>query len=284
MTQAAFHHTLSNPIMQIFLTLAVSVLILLLIRHLLERIVRRVVKSDKNTTKTEERRREDTLIRIFRTLSAAAVWIITIVVILGELHVNVAALLTGAGLIGIVAGMGAQNIIKDYLAGILIIAENQYGVGDIVSIAASVGGNVSGVVEDVSIRATRLRDLDGNLHIVSNGSAGVITNLSYKFAQVNVNVGVGYHSDIDKVEQIINNVGQKMMHDAPWSDNIIDPIHFLRVDDFGPAAIIIKSIGKVKPSTQWDTAGEFRRRIKRAFDDNDIEIPVSQLIAEQVKK
>jgi small-conductance mechanosensitive channel len=108
--------------------------------------------------------------------------------------------------------------------------------------------------------------------------------LSYKFAQVNVNVGVGYHSDIDKVEQIINNVGQKMMHDAPWSDNIIDPIHFLRVDDFGPAAIIIKSIGKVKPSTQWDTAGEFRRRIKRAFDDNDIEIPVSQLIAEQVKK
>jgi small-conductance mechanosensitive channel len=171
MTQAAFHHTLSNPIMQIFLTLAVSVLILLLIRHLLERIVRRVVKSDKNTTKTEERRREDTLIRIFRTLSAAAVWIITIVVILGELHVNVAALLTGAGLIGIVAGMGAQNIIKDYLAGILIIAENQYGVGDIVSIAASVGGNVSGVVEDVSIRATRLRDLDGNLHIVSNGSA-----------------------------------------------------------------------------------------------------------------
>lgn len=270
--------------MQIILTIIGVILAQFIFRQLLERVVRRVIQSHKYTDKSEEQRREDTLIRIFRTLSAAVLWLVTVIVILGQLQVNISALLTGAGLVGIIIGLGAQNIIKDYLAGILIIVENQYRVGDIVTIATSVGGNVTGVVEDVSIRATRLRDLDGKLHIVSNGSAGVISNLTYVFSQVNVDVGVSYESDIDKVEEIINRVGQDMLNDQQWAENIIEPIQFLRVDSFGASSIVVKSIGKVKPATQWETAGEFRRRIKRAFDKHNIEIPFPQVVLNQPKK
>jgi moderate conductance mechanosensitive channel len=269
-----------NVVVQILLTVIAVLIVQIIVQKVLARIVRQIIKEHKYASKAEERKREDTLIRIFHTLCAVAIWVIAIVVILSELHVNIAALLTGAGLIGIIVGMGAQNVVKDYLAGILIITENQYRVGDIVMLNAS-GTNVAGVVEDVSIRATRLRDLDGNLHIVPNGSAVVITNMSLEFAQVNVDVGISYDSDIDKVEKIINEVGSGMAKDEPWSENIIEPIQFMRLDRFGDSSIVVKSVGKVKPATQWDTAGEFRRRVKKAFEKHGIEIPFPQVVIHQ---
>jgi len=277
------HAFFDNAVMQIVLTIIGVLIIQLILRKVLERLVRGVVKGHRYASKTDERKREDTLIRIFRTLSAVALWTIAIIVILSELQVHIAALLTGAGLVGVIVGMGAQNVIKDYLAGILIIMENQYRVGDIVQLYAN-GSNVAGVVEDVSIRATRLRDLDGNLHIVPNGSAGIITNMSLQFAQVNVDIGVSYETDIDKVEKIINDIGDNMIKEKPWSDNIIEPIQFLRLDQFGDSSITIKSVGKVKPATQWDTAGEFRRRLKKAFEKHDIEIPFPQIVIHQPAK
>ena len=273
----------NNTYVQILFTIAVLLLAQILIRDTLGRVVRRIIRSHKYDTKAEEHQREETLVRVFRTLSATALWTIGVIVILAELHVHFAALLTGAGLIGVIVGFGAQNILKDYLAGIFVIMENQYRVGDIVSMTAGVSMPVSGVVEDISIRATRLRDLDGNLHIVPNGSAGIITNLSYKFAQVNIDINVSYQADIDKVEAIINAIGQEMAHEEAWEQKIVDPITFLRVDKFGDSAITIKALGKVKPAAQWDVAGAFRR-LKLAFEKHDIEIGLPQIIVHQAKK
>lgn len=276
--------TLDNTFVQIVATIAVVLLLQIVIRETLGRIVRKVVRSHKYETKAEEHKREDTLIRVFRTLSGVVLWTVGIIVILGELHVHLATLLTGAGLVGVIVGLGAQNVLKDYLAGILIIMENQFRVGDIVSMSAGLGTPVAGVVEDISIRATRLRDLDGNLHIVPNGSAGIVTNLSYKFAQVNVDVNVSYDTDIDKVEKIVNNIGIKMAEEEPWSDNIVEPIQFMRIDKFGDSFITVKSVGKVKPATQWDTAGEFRKRMKVAFEKHGIEIGLPQITVHQAKR
>lgn len=280
-----FSNIFSNTYVKVIITIAVIILVQALAALVITQVFRRVVRGNKYTSKAEEKKREDTLIRIFRTASGVAIWIIGIVVILDELHVNIAALATGAGLIGVIVGFGAQNAVKDFLAGVFVIIEDQYRVGDIVMFSASSGNGsgVSGVVEDITIRVTRLRDLDGNLHTVPNGSAGIVTNMSHKYANVNVDVGVGYSADIDKVEQIINEVGEKMAKDSKWQEDIIEPIQFLRVDSFGDSSVVIKSVGKVKPAQQWAVAGEFRKRIKVAFEKNNIDIPFPQVVVHQSK-
>lgn len=270
-------HNLDSILVQILLVIFVTLILQLIIHKSLELVVRKIVRESKHGSKLEKHKREDTLLGVFRTLSVVILWIIAVFVILGHLNINLAAIATGAGLVGIVVGFGAQSLIKDYLAGILIILENEYRVGDIVTL--SDGSNrVTGQVEDISIRATRLRDLDGNLHIVPNGLAGVITNSSFEYAKINLNIGVSYSSDIDKVENIVNQVGAEMFKDSPWKDQIIEPISFARLDSFDDSALTIKIFGTVQPAAQWEIAGEFRRRLKIAFDKNGIEIPFPQVV------
>lgn len=277
------HELLGYTIVQVALTVGITVLVMMFLRETLHRIVQRTVKSHKYSSPTEEKKREDTLTGILHTASAVILWTIAGVVILYQLHINVAALLTGAGLVGVLIGFGAQNTIKDYLAGIFVIAENQYRVGDIVQLYAD-GANVSGVVEDITIRITKLRDLDGNVHIVQNGSAGPVTNLSFEFANVNINVGVGYTADLDKASEVINAVGIEQAGEDKWKASIIEPIQFLRVDSFNDSSITLKAVGKVQPAMQWDIAGDFRLRIRKAFDKAGITAPLPQLVIHETKK
>ncbi len=268
------HELLNQTIVRIVLTVLVVIIVQIIVRNSISHVIHRLVRGHKYESRQEAMKREDTLISIFRTAAAVVLWGLGIIVILGQLHVNIGALMTGAGVIGIVVGFGAQNAVKDILAGIFVIGENQYRVGDIVSLSAG-GANISGVVEEITIRITRLRDQDGNVHIVPNGSAGVVTNLSFKHANVNVNLGVSYSADIDKVEKIINQVGAEIASDEHWEKSTLEPIKFIRIDSFDSSAVTVKAVGKVKPGTQWDIAGEFRRRIKREFDKNGIDIPHS---------
>ncbi len=275
--------TLGGTTLQILITLIATAVVQIVLRESIQHIVERIVKGHRHTSRAEEQQREQTLIRVFRTASAVLLWIIAVVVILYQLHVNVAALLTGAGVFGILIGFGAQNAIKDYLAGVFIIMENQYRVGDIVTLYAS-GANISGMVDDITLRITKLRDLEGNLHIVQNGAGGVVTNRSFTFAKVNVDIGVAYDSDLEKVRDVINKVGQTQAALAEWQDIIIEPIEFLRVDAFGDHAVIIKAIGKVQPAQQWAVAGDFRLQLKKAFDKAGIVIPFPQVVVHQPKK
>lgn len=276
-----FENFFGFEFVQVLITVVVALLLQLIIRHTIAQVIRRVVRGHKYENKIDERKREDTLISIFRTASAVILWTLVIIVIMYQLEVNLTPLLTGAGLIGVVIALGAQSTLKDYIAGIMVIFENQYRVGDIVTLGTSVGPTVSGVVEDISIRVTRLRDLDGNLHIVPNGSAGIVTNRSFKFANVNVDVGVSYNTKLDKAVEVINRVGQEQMQDERWKEMIFEPIAFLRVDSFNDSSVTLKSIGKVQPAMQWDIAGDFRYRIKEAFEQNDIEIPFPQVVIHQ---
>lgn len=269
---------LDNAFIQVLLTIIGALLVQLLVRNPIERVVRRVIRTHHYSSKEEEKKREDTLITIFHTAGMVVVWIMAIIVILMQLNINFAGLLTGAGLIGIVIGVGAQGTIRDFLAGVFIILENQYRVGDIVTLSAGVSNGVSGVVEDITVRITRLRDLDGNVHIVSNGSVGVITNMTFKFANVNIDIPVSYASDIDKVRKIINEVGIDLAGDETLGPDVIEAIQFLRVDSFDASVMVIKALGKVKAGSQWDVAGEFRRRLKMAFDKKGIDIPYPQVV------
>ena len=268
---------INSPAVQVCLTLLAVLVLQFVSRHAIERIVKHSVRSHKYVSRLDGQKRANTLTNVFQTAAAVALWIVGVFVILSQLHVNIAALMTGAGLIGVIVGFGAQSAISDFLAGMFILAENQYRVGDIVTLTVA-SKEISGVVEDITIRITRLRDLDGNLHIVRNGLTTTITNLTFNYANVNVDVRVAYESDIDTVERVINEVGLAMSDDEKWSKVIKEPIAFLRVDGFEESAVRVKALGKVEPAMQWDVAGEFRRRLKKAFEKSGISIPLPQIV------
>lgn len=264
------HEILSkNMFVQVLLTIITTLILQIIAQHTVGIFVRNIVRGHRYANKVDEHKREQTLKGVLRTLVGVVLWVLATLIILTQLGFQLSTLLTSAGLIGVVVGFGAQNVIKDFVAGLFVLGENQYRVGDVVEMQVA-GINFSGTVEDLTVRITRLRDLDGNLHVIGNGSAQAVTNLSYKYANVNVDITIAYASNIDDVEEVINEVGQKMAKSDTWSRSIFEPIQFLRVDELAESGVRIKSLGRVEPAEQWAVAGEFRRRLKKEFDKRGI--------------
>lgn len=240
--------------------------------------IRRAVTTDRVVSVEAEKKRQDTLITIFHEVAVVIIWLLAALMVLAEVGINTTPLIAGAGIIGLAFGFGGQYLIKDLIAGFFIILENQYRVGDVACF-----GDTCGLVEKVTLRTTILRDLDGVVHNVPNGEIKTASNLSKYFARVNLNIGISYHSDLEEVIKVVNDVGKKLAEDNDWKEAIIKPPQFLRVDDFADSAIIIKILGEVKPLKQWDVTGELRKRLKIAFDKNGIEIPFPQRVIHQAK-
>lgn len=260
---------------KIALILIIAFLIIRVGKKIIERAIKRGVKD---TTNEATEKRQKTLIRIFSASLNIIVWLVAIMMILPEFGINVGPILAGAGILGVALGFGAQYMIRDFLAGLFIIIENQYRVGDVVCLDGTCG-----LVEDITIRKSILRDLDGAVHHIPNGEIKKASNLSKQFARVNLNIGISYGSNLEKVIEIVNRVGRELAEDPQWKDDIIKPPQFLRVDNFGESAVIIKILGETKPLKQWSVTGELRKRIKIAFDKEGIEIPFPQRVIHQVK-
>ncbi len=273
-------------IVRLLIIIMVTGLLHIILRKVISFIVKEVVtesqKFHKKRHSIDDKKRADTLVTLFKTSATVVLWVVAFFILLSEIGIDITAVMTGAGLLGIVIGFGAQNSIKDFLAGMFVILENQYRVGDVVTLIAS-GKEVVGVVEEITIRITKLRDLDGRLHFIPNGAASIVTNHTFGFANVNIDVGVSYNTDIDKLEKVINRVGRELAEDKKWCDSIVEPIQFLRLDKFEDSSIRIKSLGKVVPAMQWEVAGEFRRRLKQAFDKEKIDIPYPQIVIHKGK-
>ncbi|HJX03306.1 MAG TPA: mechanosensitive ion channel family protein [Dehalococcoidia bacterium] len=218
---------------------------------------------------------EEEVIQRLRTLGsvtintgAVVIGIIALFTILGEMGIEIGPALAGVGIAGIAIGFGAQSLVKDFLAGLFILLENQYSVGDVVRIA-----DVVGIVEEISLRRTVLRDLDGVVHVIPNGEIKVASNFTKEWSRVNMNISVSYDADLEHVIGTINRVGVELAQDAAWSEKILKAPQVLRVDKFGDSGIEIKLIGDTKPLCQWEIMGELRLRLKKAFDAEGIEIP-----------
>ena len=245
----------------------------------IERVIRKMVKPDFYATADAERKREDTLINVFSKTFGVLLYVIVAMMVLSEIGINIGPLIAGAGVAGVAVGFGAQYLIRDIITGLFIIMENQYRVGDVVNLDGT-----SGVVEDVNLRMTVLRDLDGTVHHVPNGSIVKSSNLSKDFARVNMNIGVGYSANMDQVVKVINTVGVELAADEAFKDVIKTAPAFLRIDSFDDSAVTVKILGEVVPLKQWEVAGELRRRLKEAFDREGIEIPFPQTVVHLVKE
>ncbi|MDH5781695.1 MAG: mechanosensitive ion channel family protein, partial [Dehalococcoidia bacterium] len=194
--------------------------------------------------------------------------IVVIMMVLSEVGLNVTPVLAGFGIAGIAIGFGAQYLIRDLIAGTFIILENQYRVGDVARVA-----DITGLVEEVTLRKTVLRDLDGIVHHVPNGEIRAASNFTRHFARVNLDVSVAYGTDLDHAISVVNRLGKELAEDEKWRKVIKSPPQVLRVNKLGDSGIDIKILGDVKPMEQWAVMGELRLRIKKAFDAEGIEIP-----------
>lgn len=268
---------LISPGLRILAILVIAYLIRRFASGILEKLIRKMIKSNHFLSKEAEEKRENTLIKVLNATLKILVWIVAGMMVLSALGVNIGPLLAAAGVAGLAFGFGGQYLIRDVISGLFIILENQYRVGDVVCLDGTCG-----LVENINLRMTILRDLDGTVHHLPNGEVKKTSNLSKYFARVNLNIGISYSSSLEKVIETVNSVGQELAQDPQWKEFITKPPQFLRVDDFGDSAIVIKILGETKPLKQWDVAGELRKRLKIAFDREGIEIPFPQRVVHQV--
>ena len=253
----------------ILIIVIVGAVLWFVLNKFLPPMVRRVVARAKDKESKEGmEKRANTLVSIFKGIGRVFIIIIGIMMILPELGVDIVPILAGFGIAGVAIGFGAQYLIRDLIAGIFIILENQYRVGDVVKLA-----DIGGLVEQVTLRKTVLRDLDGIVHHVPNGEIKTASNFTRHFSRVNLNVSVAYDTDLDHAISVINRVGKELAEDGKWRKVIKSPPQVLRVDNLGDSGIDIKILGDVKPIEQWAVMGELRLRLKKAFDVEGIEIP-----------
>jgi small conductance mechanosensitive channel len=188
--------------------------------------------------------------------------------IVAECGIAIGPLLAGAGIAGLAVGFGAQSLVKDVISGFFIILEDQIRVGDVVTIAGA-----SGMVEAISLRTIRLRDVEGRVHVVPNGLIEVATNFTREWSRALVEIGVAYKEDVDRVINVLKEVGEDLRSDPDFKDLILEPMTVQGLDSFGDSSVNIRIFFKTLPIKQWDVAREFRKRVKKAFDQQGISIP-----------
>ena len=226
----------------------------------------------KNLADPEEVKRAATLGRVFRYTASVLIWLVTVTLILSELGISIAPILGAAGVVGLAVGFGAQSLVKDYFTGFFLLLENQIRQGDVVE-----AGGKSGVVEEITLRFVRMRDYDGNVHYVPNGTITTVTNKTRGFAYSVVDVGVAYREDVDQVLEIMRQTGVELRGDPAYAPKILEDVEIVGVQAWADSAVMLRCRFKVAPIEQWGVRREYLRRLKHAFDQAGIEIPFPHL-------
>lgn len=246
----------------------VGALVAIRVAAFITRRVERAFDDDDPETMSEREKQAATLGKVIRNVIRLVVWGVALLMILRELGVDIGPILAGVGIAGLAVGFGAQSIVKDFLAGMFVLVENQYNVGDVVRAAG-----VAGLVEKITLRATTLRDLEGKVHIIPNGVIDVVTNMTKEYSRFVLDVGVAYKEDVDEVMSVLKEIGDELAADPEYAKLITAPLEVLGVEDFGDSAVVIRVRFTTIPIQQWTVGREFRRRVKKTFDAKGIEIP-----------
>jgi len=254
------------------LILIVATLIILKIfkafTNRLKKVITKRLAKKEELESGESGKRVETLMNIVHGAGKVIIYVIFIMILLKKLGVDIGPLLAGAGILGLAIGFGSQELVRDFLSGFFILLENQIRKGDVAII-----NGTGGLVEDIELRTTTLRDLTGTTHIFPNGKIDTISNMTMEWSAMVFDIGVAYKEDPEQVISIMKQVGEDLANDPGFKDLIIAPLEIFGVDKFADSAVIIKARIKTKPVQQWVVGREYRKRLKYAFDNNGIEIP-----------
>jgi len=220
----------------------------------------------------ERLKRLDTLERVFRYVATVIITLVGVMLVLSEVGISIAPILATAGVLGIAIGFGAQSLVKDYFNGFFLLLENQVRQGDVVEVAGK-----GGLVEEMTLRYIRLRDYEGTVHYVPNGTIDSVSNRSRGFAFALIDIGVAYREDLDEVYAAMREVAAAMRADPELGAKIEEDIDIAGVDNWADSAVVIRCRFKVKPLEQWNVRRAFLYRLKKAFDAAGIEIPYPHL-------
>lgn len=249
-----------------------SILVILVLMFIGIKIARslsgRIFNTYQEGKDEEFKKRADTLSSIIGNLLSICIMAVAFVMILGKLDIPVGPVLASLGIVGVAVGFGGQHLVRDVISGFFILLDDQIRTGDVVQIAGK-----GGLVEKINLRMTILRDLAGNVHYVRNGEIDVVTNMTKDYSRYVFEIGVAYREDVDEVIEVVKQIDEEMRNDPQFADDILEPIEILGLDQFGDSAIVIKARTKTKPIKQWAVGREFNRRLKKRFDEKDIEIP-----------
>ena len=286
-TIASAAGTIVPAVVRTIVILAIAMLVVRVLRRLIKRFVKDFKQRGVDRLSALARKgpltdtapinleratmRADTMASVLRSVATFVVWGIAAVMILGSFGFNLGPLLAGAGVAGVALGFGAQSLVKDFLSGIFMILEDQFGVGDIVDV-----GEASGTVEAVTLRSTRIRDVSGTLWHVPNGEIRRVGNMSQLWSRALLDIGVAYDTDIDRASAIMKGVADEMAAEEEWAPFFVDGAEVWGVQAFAENEVTIRIAAKVTPAKQWAIEREYRARIKRAFDEAGIVIPLPQ--------
>lgn len=221
----------------------------------------------------ERAKRARTLGGLITNVVTVAVSAVALLMVLQQFDVNVTPVLTGAGIVGLAVGFGAQTLVRDVISGFFLILDNQVRVGDVAAI-----NGTGGLVEAINLRTIVLRDQEGTVHVFPNGAIQTLANRSKEFSHYVVDLGVSYSEDPDRVAEVLREVGAELQEDPRFAPSILAPLEVLGVDAFADSAVVIKFRIKTMPLKQWEVGRELRKRIKKRFDVEGIEIPFPQRV------
>jgi small-conductance mechanosensitive channel len=234
----------------------------------LKKALIRKAEKDETVDESEAEKRIDTLTGILLGALRIVLYTVFCIMLLGKFGIDIGPLLASAGILGLAVGFGAQELVRDYISGFFILLEDQLRAGDVAII-----NGTGGLVENIGLRTISLRDFSGTVHIFQNGKISSLSNMTKDWSAMVFDIGVAYKENVDQVMEIMKQVGDELQNDEKFGPDIIEPIEVFGLDSFGDSALVIKARLKTKPIQQWTIGREYRRRLKIAFDAQNIEIP-----------
>ena len=254
--------------LQILVIIVVSVIAQIIISRASRTVLKSVLGKRMASRRSDAGRanRLGTLHQVVTKTTGIIIFLAALLMVFVELGINITPILTGAGIIGIAVGFGAQDMVKNIFHGIFILAEDQYSEGDVITVAG-----VTGTVEEFDLRRTILRDLNGTQHHVPNGEISVASNRTKGWSGIHLNIGVGYGTDLAQLQTVVKQAGETLK--SAHSEVIIDAPTLAGVEEFASSAMVVKILGRTQPGQQWQMARELMKLLKEAFDREGIEIP-----------
>jgi len=266
----SFGASAAKSVLRIMLVVAAGYVAVRLVRAALYRLESFLIKAGEvaETVPGATRKRVTTLTGLLRTLALVTIWAAVAIIALDQIGLDITPILAGAGIAGLAVGFGAQNLVRDVISGFFLVLENQVRVGDV-----AVVNGMGGLVESITFRTIVLRDLAGVVHVFPHGTVNTLANMTMGWSAYVLDVGVAYKEDTDHVVEVMKRVAEEVRRDSAYGSLILEPIEIFGVDKFGESEVTIKARLKTLPLQQWSVGREYRRRLKKAFDGEGIEIP-----------